>query len=46
MYLATLSSKESFQLFKVTIAIFLAYGYIIKCYNRDYRVIGIEVLSV
>ena len=43
---ATPSSKKSFQLFRVTVAIFLAYSYIIRYYNRNYKVIGIEVLLV
>ena len=37
------NNKESFQLFRVTMAIFLAYSYIVRCYNRNYRVIGIVI---
>ena len=42
-YSATPNSKESFQLFRITVAIFLAYSYIVRYYNRNYRVIGIVI---
>jgi len=48
VYAATPSGKESLQLFRVVVAIFLASGYIVGCYSGDYRrkgsVIGVGII--
>ena len=42
--MATFNNKKSFQLFRVTVAMFLVYSNIIRYHNGDYKVVEREVL--